>query len=236
MDSRVCKRCRNISWKSLEIGLHNCEVVIEESIYELQQSRCRICRLLGYFFLLREAPAPSYQPSLCSPSYDFPGPHAIHSYEIAEAPSYSWIRSTITKILLSKANPYSLGDGIGCLHPEKLDFQKVRAWIKNCKSKHPGCSRYCRDLLTDLKLIDCEKGEVVNAPYACAYVALSYVWGSVVDCPVDLSSDKLQDAPRTIVDAMALTKDLGYKYLWVDRYVSQPTLQMRLLTFDACSV
>lgn len=77
MQSNVCTRCRNIPWKSLELGLEYREITIDEPIYALQQSRCRICRLLGYFFLLREAPATSYQPSVSSPTNQFPCSHSI---------------------------------------------------------------------------------------------------------------------------------------------------------------
>jgi hypothetical protein len=42
------------------------------------------------------------------------------------------------------------------------------------------------------------------------------VWGG------DLAGDEgaqLMDLPRTIEDALTMTKILGYRYLWVDRYV-----------------
>jgi hypothetical protein len=41
------------------------------------------------------------------------------------------------------------------------------------------------------------------------FVALSYVWGT-------RDADK-EDWPRTVPDAVAVTKELGLRYIWVDR-------------------
>jgi hypothetical protein len=55
----------------------------------------------------------------------------------------------------------------------------------------------------------------------CVYVALSYVWGKPVrdydDDPC--SGDELPEAlPATVEDAIIATQQLGYRYLWVDKY------------------
>lgn len=62
-----------------------------------------------------------------------------------------------------------------------------------------------------LSLIDCESREVVSAVPHIPCVALSYVWG------VEKTDDKNR-FPRTIRDAVEVTKRLEYQYLWVDRY------------------
>jgi hypothetical protein len=47
---------------------------------------------------------------------------------------------------------------------------------------------------------------------------LSYVWGGTK------SSGKDQDKfPATICDAITVTVQLGYRYLWVDQYVCNST-------------
>jgi hypothetical protein len=49
-------------------------------------------------------------------------------------------------------------------------------------------------------------------------VTLSYVWGNVAE-PSSTDPNKLsKEAPQLIQDAMEVTRRLGYKYLWVDRY------------------
>jgi hypothetical protein len=71
----------------------------------------------------------------------------------------------------------------------------------------------------DIKLIDCNKLEIVNATTRSTYLALSYVVGehqfdmaaSVVDTKL-----RLDECPRTIRDAVAFARNLGEQYLWVD--------------------
>lgn len=65
-----------------------------------------------------------------------------------------------------------------------------------------------------MKVIDCMKRKIVDAPPDCDYIALSYVWGANQACPSP--KEKL---PQTIEDSITTVLHLGYRYLWVDRYV-----------------
>lgn len=58
------------------------------------------------------------------------------------------------------------------------------------------------------RLIDCFKDPpiVEDQPWGTAYVALSYVWGP-----------GKEDWPKTVLDAVAVTREMGQQYLWVDR-------------------
>lgn len=66
------------------------------------------------------------------------------------------------------------------------------------------------------KLIDCHDRKVIVCPQKREYVALSYVWGSSSSRSSNRSLPN--PAPRVIEDAMTVTKELGFRYLWVDRY------------------
>jgi hypothetical protein len=77
----------------------------------------------------------------------------------------------------------------------------------------------------DLLLLDTHDMCVVKAPDSCRYVALSYVWGQtrflllttenqpILECPGSLED---REIPRTIREALSLTKMLGERYPWVD--------------------
>jgi hypothetical protein len=53
----------------------------------------------------------------------------------------------------------------------------------------------------------------------CDYVALSYVWGpATVQGPVPEGKTLPDRLPRTVEDAMTVAKELGLRYLWVDRF------------------
>jgi hypothetical protein len=93
------------------------------------------------------------------------------------------------------------------------------------------------DLKTDqlppgFRVIDVHRRVVIRAPRDCRYFALSYVWGvqemleatglkpvtlQSADLALDANGVQLPAAlPRTIADALDLTSELGYNYLWVD--------------------
>jgi hypothetical protein len=98
-----------------------------------------------------------------------------------------------------------------------------------------------------MRLIDCRTGEIVEAEPAFRWVALSYVWGDdasklstqrppgVHDVQISSSIIKIaakeadSEAPHkaakrplkfpaTVKDAMTVTLELGYQYLWCDAY------------------
>jgi hypothetical protein len=114
--------------------------------------------------------------------------------------------------------------------PQQIHLPLIGAWLQICEQAHgSSCAQapLIHLLVTPqyLKVIDVKLKCVVDAPAACNYVALSYVWGS---------SNKLRltretygtmhtagffaerEAPRTIGDAMAVVEGCGQRFLWVD--------------------
>ncbi|KAF2495437.1 hypothetical protein BU16DRAFT_422283, partial [Lophium mytilinum] len=80
-----------------------------------------------------------------------------------------------------------------------------------------------------IKLIDCDKNEIILADTSYKYAALSYVWGQQDELTpptfvqkytgnVRQDLDQLLNAPRTIKDAITATQKLNLRYLWVDRH------------------
>jgi len=58
---------------------------------------------------------------------------------------------------------------------------------------------------------------IVLAPYGAQYAALSYVWGHFKrEMPASLTLPA--KLPKTIKDAILVTKCLNLQYLWVDKY------------------
>ena len=114
-------------------------------------------------------------------------------------------------------------------HPQTLlpDFNAtlVRQWIGACQERHPATCNSAT-LQTDILLIDCVARELCYFSHPPAYTALSYVWAKSA---LELISDTLktsrnsflpftQSLPRVVKDAIRVTKDLGFQYLWVDKY------------------
>lgn len=103
---------------------------------------------------------------------------------------------------------------------QQVNWGIVRSWIDACAkdSQHIQCEP--ADLTLDgFCLIDCLSRTVVPSPPGARYVALSYVWGSsTVDEALPHDRKLPDDVPSSIEDAMHCTKQLGFRYLWIDRY------------------
>lgn len=92
-----------------------------------------------------------------------------------------------------------------------VDMSIARNWLQFCDRHHQGrCGR--RQVTRELpgfKLIDCVQTppQVVERSLGESYVALSYVSGK----------DTTEPMPKVVRDAIAVTRELGLRYLWVDR-------------------
>ncbi len=108
-------------------------------------------------------------------------------------------------------------------------FSQTREWLDQCKN-HTSCGRMpsCTNLPS--RVIEVAPADSLGVPcirstkgLKGAYLALSYCWGgnqSYVLTMKNLGSLwqglEMKRLPRTILDAIEVTKSLGFKYLWVD--------------------
>ena len=113
-------------------------------------------------------------------------------------------------------------------------LKTARTWLDECRTKHETCSTKSSGLRPlPTRVLDIEnvsaatssnprlvftKGEVGE------WAALSYCWGGKssfilnTDTMDDLYDGKycLEEYPRTLQDAVTITRSLGLKYLWID--------------------
>lgn len=88
-----------------------------------------------------------------------------------------------------------------------------RRWLQRCSTTHGvNCRQSWSDELLITKMIDVSTRSIVQCVPNGEYVALSYVWGSVVPEKNAIEKHRL---PQTIEDAITVTKELGIGYLWV---------------------
>lgn len=101
----------------------------------------------------------------------------------------------------------------------------MRDNLGQCSSQHPAYQQLDAKLPT--RLIDINPGNdtfrIVETQDGSAgrYVALSYCWGSskfstLTTDNTMLDWTSLSSIPKSIVDAVLITKALGLRYLWVD--------------------
>ena len=117
---------------------------------------------------------------------------------------------------------------------EQIDINLTKSWLQKCQAQH---GRFCQhqnreaspDLLAKLRLVDVHTRKVVTCSDPCTYLALSYVWGAPHKQPFRSRTENSMDVqghiidlhlpkslPRTIEDAIYLTQQLGFQFLWVD--------------------
>ncbi|KAI3339550.1 HET-domain-containing protein [Ustulina deusta] len=110
------------------------------------------------------------------------------------------------------------------LDHEKVDYEPIRTWCSRFYT--PGKLR--PDDVEDLPLlvIDCSTRKLVPTSRQCEYFALSYVWGPASAAAATAAAETTQGSsddlparlPATVEDAMKVVAELGFRYLWVDKY------------------
>jgi hypothetical protein len=92
--------------------------------------------------------------------------------------------------------------------------------METCRRDHGLCKQMQQQEPMFLRFIDCDTEEIVSGDISYQYVALSYVWGTSNHQVALAPGEPLlsRDGLRTVNDAIAVTKKLGVRYLWVDRY------------------
>ncbi|KAF4630652.1 hypothetical protein G7Y89_g7491 [Cudoniella acicularis] len=101
-----------------------------------------------------------------------------------------------------------------------VNWNFLRTCMHECAFNHPNiCEGSFDDAYEPLKVIDCRSRKVIKFLHNAQYLALSYTWGSEQSSECAIDHDGLPDTiPTTISDAMEATLQLGFQFLWVDRY------------------
>jgi hypothetical protein len=121
------------------------------------------------------------------------------------------------------------------VNPDSIDWAYVRSWIASCSDQaHTNAHHEPSDSVTQdpvnyptMRVIDIHTACITHLPDPASYVALSYQWGMDQKLKLKMDNAKRLQTPgyfnvtdcqpsRTIVDAVEVTKLLGYRYLWVD--------------------
>ena len=137
-------------------------------------------------------------------------------------------------VLLADDAPFREYFGRTVASADLLDPDQIRLWLHECETNHgEECEKSLvhEDLMLERKgqrfrVIDVHQMCLVEVAPGSRYVALSYLWGqgfkqifttsenlARLSKPEALSREKL---PKTIKDAIKLTRMLGENYLWTD--------------------
>lgn len=159
----------------------------------------------------------------------------------AEAGSRGYLAVTSTPALAEYiANPEFSDEPRTHFRQPTYNPALVRAWLR-----HAGIapdSPFSPFNIYGMRLIDCEENAVVDRQDDMPYLALSYVWGLANNDIVHLETrgdEALSHSsnpkslpgriPRVVANAMTVTIDLGYRYLWVDQFCIDQKSDMGVL-------
>ncbi|KAF1836427.1 HET-domain-containing protein [Decorospora gaudefroyi] len=253
--NELCSRCASIDWAQLAtLELPHDNILdsgvifdIRESSEELCSSSCRVCQMLGRGKLFQtdeedddgEA-LPLWIRCMC---------HLTNSESLSDMNDMNCMSRGNTERqhgpLLYFRGGHRFRFGLlpakghrGILSPRRLepsaiDYDAIRYWFAFCENTHANfCKPVYEQYIPGFKVIDCQTKRVVDAPQSplFRYVALSYVWG----IPSNIPQDQCQ-FPRTVQDAIVVTLELGYQYLWVDQFCidqhneTEKTIQIRMM-------
>ena len=110
---------------------------------------------------------------------------------------------------------------------ENVEFRILKAWLAFCQEEHD-CYLHRTELKSGeelpLHFINCHARKVAfkNDGLRSKYAALSYVWGDSEGgdgrrCQ-NIFPSLPEELPNVISDAIDAARELGFQYLWVDKY------------------
>jgi len=244
---RICYKCSKIPWDTLfapERSFSGEEVLHRSKVD--QQTECRICQFFAEVlkYEVSNKHGRRFKITCWSAAglgLDFPSvllevehkwlpPPSSHGFGFVLAcqPTSQLTQEVLEKAFSRHAFPWPvtveknpLLDPGQTLYPAGVNVALLKSWLDVCIEEHDHqCRPRPTDGLNGLRVIDCELRRLVPAPPACRYAALSYVWGQQGG---KVNSTKTREIiPKTVEDAIETTLSLGYRYLWVDRYVGRP--------------
>ncbi|KAG9250597.1 heterokaryon incompatibility protein-domain-containing protein [Emericellopsis atlantica] len=99
-------------------------------------------------------------------------------------------------------------------------------WVRDCEENHAECRVDVQETPKRLLDLECSGPEgicLVQDLKPSKYVALSHCWGNVRACTTTsgnltsrLSGIKWDDLAKTFQDAVTLTRQIGFRHLWID--------------------
>jgi len=220
----ICSDCR-------QIGLFG--YAYFQSISSKNQSHCRLCR-----FLWSVVQHPIYQVG-GDVDGDGDGEGNRNKYEIhrdlsrfySQSELYLFILRPITRntprVVSDDDPPYGPYFAVSrdrpAGAPALVNYPQLRQWIQGCRGNHDHVSEQASAYELKFRFIDCleEPHPIIMAPKDFEYTALSYLWGprktGDKNTLFNAQLPSLVNLPALINDAIAVTKNLNFRYLWIDK-------------------
>ena len=117
---------------------------------------------------------------------------------------------------------YALGREV---KPADQRMDLIKHWLETCEENHPECRLGPSPLPT--RVIDVgaaasyEPRLKISNGERAHYVALSHCWGKnpiirTMNANIEDHKKRLPNLPKTFQDAVTITREMGFRYLWID--------------------
>ncbi|OAK96973.1 HET-domain-containing protein [Phaeosphaeriaceae sp. SRC1lsM3a] len=204
----VCEHCKRLDFSA------------EPSILNPESHNCALSRALIQIFDQRGIQGIiRYTPEWSDIDLQKPHRHSLAYFQRGNR-LYSPGRDLLS-ISAHTFNFTTAEDFVACPHitnPFLANLTHAKLWLAYCRQQHGSeCKRTSQDIVAGLKVIDCQNKKICAAEPREPYATLSYVWGSST-YETSATSSSPTSFPRTIEDALVVSRELGVGYLWVDRY------------------
>jgi hypothetical protein len=143
----------------------------------------------------------------------------------------------------------------------KENLELSRAWLRNCLANHTSCGPRQPEHWLPTRLLDVgfSDSSALRLVLSCSldietqYLALSHRWGTDMGCVLNSSNITayqttipLSNISATIRDSVAVTRALGFRYLWVDSmrivqndlndWAREPTTMSKVYGLSTCTI
>lgn len=223
----LCTSCCCIAWEDLfdQSKAHSVWFPIyDQPAEELKHRVCIICQYIGEVLKMSYKHKITNEPRYQVEVKEYVGfeDETFAILHVKVRGGYEQQNKDAPTLLVTKKESKQENLTSGSLVIGGIPVKLLKSLIASCGGHHPAmCQSDDMNKLSNLKVFDCKQRKVVLAPPSCQYVALSYVWGSPKKDNRSNSSTEPTSIviPKTVEDSLRVTEALGYKYLWVDRYV-----------------
>jgi hypothetical protein len=219
----LCRACSGRDWTLFEVY----GVPGPSSDKTCARAQCKICRMIDNTLSLYQLENENPGRFSCRKTYAY-GVQVSRTYSLTPCVATRAHQPIFHAVQLDKE---ALQNALPKLYPDRIDYARIRSWLDDCNSngeteptRRPSSHRKCKEIaqrtFNPIRVIDCRNMRIVTAPLSCDYVAVSYVWGqSRVGHSETENSTLLQDLPLSLMDSIEVSLFLGYRYIWIDRYV-----------------
>jgi hypothetical protein len=130
---------------------------------------------------------------------------------------YDWNNPQVLLLPTNARRSFAQSVPKGRLISNPINWGILKQWLSDCNEQHStNCVTEGKLAVAGMRFIDCETLEIVPSPKTPPpYIALSYLWGRAGN-PTE--GPLLGGMPLVVEDTIQVVKELGFRYLWVDRY------------------